>query len=533
MDVQLYVYDLSQGLARNVSAALLGIQIDAIYHTAIVMSGIEYTYDGGVKSLEPGSMGAPMEIIKLGRTDLPMDIIIEYLDSLREIYTAEAYDIFTHNCKGIPSHIVNLPDTVLNTPFGKMMRPQIEMMVKDRQSKKGGLIGLEARKAAQSNQLVKKIATRQEMDSVLAAAEDSCAVIFFTSPTCRPCKALYPVYDELAAEVENKAYLTIVDISTAFDVAAKYEIKATPTFVTFLHGQEDGRWSGGDARTLRGNVKALVQSAWPPHLHESLRLPTLRSADARPLASKLGSLAEEAAPQGLIKFLSAREHDGAAEATLPDLAQFSKYILTATSKHPPEIMFMIVDLLRAAMSDLRVSGYYAEEKDHITIAQLISYVNSLKNCPYALRLVALQLSCNLFSSPLYPQHILCCRMLTEPIVQLITTSLLDDTHHNVRVAAASLSFNIATANSSSRSKQRREALPEGDQVEIAASLLEAIEVEAESSEALKGYLLAFGNFVFCAPKNGELVDLLKTMDAQSTVLNKKKLFSQGVTSSRD
>ena len=94
MDVQLYVYDLSNGLARNISAALLGIQVDAVYHTAVVFGGVEYTYDGGIKSLEPGkSMGPPMEIIDLGETNLPMDIIMEYLDSLREIYTAEVWMI--------------------------------------------------------------------------------------------------------------------------------------------------------------------------------------------------------------------------------------------------------------------------------------------------------------------------------------------------------------------------------------------------------------------------------------------------------
>jgi len=46
MNVQLYVYDLTRGMAREVSAAFLGIQIDAVYHTAIVMGGIEYVYDG-------------------------------------------------------------------------------------------------------------------------------------------------------------------------------------------------------------------------------------------------------------------------------------------------------------------------------------------------------------------------------------------------------------------------------------------------------------------------------------------------------
>jgi hypothetical protein len=44
MDVQLYVYDLSQGIANQFSFILLGTYIEAVYHTSIVMEGIEYTY---------------------------------------------------------------------------------------------------------------------------------------------------------------------------------------------------------------------------------------------------------------------------------------------------------------------------------------------------------------------------------------------------------------------------------------------------------------------------------------------------------
>jgi len=91
MDIQLYVYDLSRGLARNLSAGLLGIQIDAIYHTSIVMEGVEYTYDGGIKTVRPGEthLGQPLQILNLGKTDLPMDVIMEYLESLKGIFTAE------------------------------------------------------------------------------------------------------------------------------------------------------------------------------------------------------------------------------------------------------------------------------------------------------------------------------------------------------------------------------------------------------------------------------------------------------------
>lgn len=575
MDVQLYVYDLSNGLARNISAALLGIQVDAVYHTAVVFGGVEYTYDGGIKSLEPGkSMGPPMEIIDLGETNLPMDIIMEYLDSLREIYTAEvrmylspqtscislltdkqAYEMFTHNCnnfsndfatfllgRGIPEYIVNLPDHVLNTPFGRMMKPQIDMFVKERQAKRdGGLVGMgrdgQSTKAPSiPSTVVEKATTQQALSRLLTDSKDSCAVVFFTSTGCGPCTALYPIYEELAAEFKNKSTFIIVDISVLYDIATKYEIRATPTFITFLHGEKENRWSGADVNTLRSNVNLLTQMAWPQHAHTSLRLPTLRGASTKPvmyskvppfskLKAKMGPVADDPALEGLMHFVAAREADGAAESTLPDLAQFSKFLRLAPKKLPPEFMFMIVDLLRAALVDPRLSGYYAEEKDHSTVVHLLTYINSLDDCPYALRLVALQLVCNLFSSPLYPQHILCCNPLTESIIQLITTSLLDDTHHNVRVAAASLSFNIAVANSICRSEKNHEALPEGAQVELAASLLEAIGAEENSPEALKGYLLAFGYLVYCAPKSGELVDLLKSMDAQSTILAKKKLFA--------
>jgi hypothetical protein len=92
MDVHLLVYDLSRGLARQMSLGLLGFQLDAIYHTAIQLNGREYVYDGNIVAIRPGSshLGQPMQKLHLGTTELPMDVIEEYLDSLREIYTVEA-----------------------------------------------------------------------------------------------------------------------------------------------------------------------------------------------------------------------------------------------------------------------------------------------------------------------------------------------------------------------------------------------------------------------------------------------------------
>ena len=85
------MYDLSGGLARQMSMGILGFQLNAIYHTSIEIGGREYVYDGGIIAITPGSShhGRPLEKIRLGITNLPMDVIHEYLDSVRSIFTAE------------------------------------------------------------------------------------------------------------------------------------------------------------------------------------------------------------------------------------------------------------------------------------------------------------------------------------------------------------------------------------------------------------------------------------------------------------
>lgn len=91
MDVHLLVYDLSRGLARQMSLGLLGFQLDAVYHTSIELQGREYVYDGGIISIVPGTshLGQPLERLHLGKTHLPMDVIGDYLESIRSIFTIE------------------------------------------------------------------------------------------------------------------------------------------------------------------------------------------------------------------------------------------------------------------------------------------------------------------------------------------------------------------------------------------------------------------------------------------------------------
>jgi hypothetical protein len=276
--------------------------------------------------------------------------------------------------------------------------------------------------------------------------------------------------------------------------------------------------------------------AWPPHPHQALNLPSVSNPDAKPvifskvpplakLLAKMGPTSSDPAIQSVKTFIETRAASGPAEATLPDVSSFTSVVRTSLTSLPTDTLFTLVDLVRCALIDPRFSAVLAEEKDHLTIVSILQHVNSLNGdkCPYALRLVTLQLACNLFSSNLYADAVLEHDPLRSAVTQLISTSFLDDGHNNVRVAAASLLFNVALANSKKRRDGPGDGLPEGDQVELAASVLEAITQEEKSGEALEGMLLALGLLVYRAPLDGELVALLRTMDAEDLVLGRGKV----------
>ncbi|TDZ74121.1 Desumoylating isopeptidase 1 [Colletotrichum trifolii] len=559
MDVHLLVYDLSRGLARQMSQGMLGFHLDAIYHTSIQLNGREYVYDGGIVDILPGSshLGQPMERIFLGRTELPKEVIEEFLDSLRPIFTVEAYDLWKHNCnnfsdsfaqfllgKGIPEHIIKMPDAVLSSPIGRMLMPQLNQTI-NATRQNGSILGIQnqslptngfrpAAQPAKPQPKVKVAHSSQELDSALESAKESCAVVYFTSATCPPCRVIAPVFDDLSAEAGDRATFIKVDVAQLTPLPGKNYPRATPTFVTYLHGEKENEWAGADSAALRGNVQLLLQIAWPRHPHESLNLPSFSHPNAQPvlyskvppldkLLAKMGSAASDSAIQELKKFIESRHQQGAATTVVPDLANLSVFFRRSIHSLPAEVLFPIVDLFRCALVDARLSGYFAEEKGHQTVLAILDYVNSHSECPYALRLVTLQMACNLFSTPLYPEEILRNESLRAPIIQLISSSFLDDSHNNIRVSASSLLFNVALANNKAR-RDARNVIPDGDSVELAASVLEAIGQEESSPEALQGMLLALGNLMYCAPSDSEVADLLRTMDAEDAILGKKKQF---------
>ncbi|EAU88372.1 thioredoxin family protein [Coprinopsis cinerea okayama7 len=339
--VKLYVYDLSNGMAKQLSRQLTGRQIDGIWHTSVVVFGKEVFYGQGISITEPGKShhGAPLEILDMGETSLDEDTFDEYLSELKEHYTADKYHLlefncnsFTNDCIGfltggtIPSYIKDLPTDFLSTPFGASLRPTIDAMYRrpapgaapvppptnagqgpmDVQMA-GALLQAAAAMASQqqtsgyaqpsghSSQATNAIAgpihiitNAPNFNSFIKSHK--AAVAFFTSQTCPPCRMIEPVFERLSEEKgvqvdRDGAGFAKIDlgVGSANMLAGQYGVRATPTFLFFLNGEKVEEVKGADAGELRTQVDLLLFQAYPPHPHTSIATPTIKALSLNPI----------------------------------------------------------------------------------------------------------------------------------------------------------------------------------------------------------------------------------------------------------
>ena len=143
--VVLALYDLSQGMAAQMSQQFLGMQIDMIPHTGVVVYGKEYFFGGGIQALPHAQFVAshmpPVKMIPMGNTEIPKATFEEFLQNIRPRFTQQTYDLIRNNCnnfsdavcqflvgKSVPEEITGLPDRVFSSPMGQMLRPMVEQM---------------------------------------------------------------------------------------------------------------------------------------------------------------------------------------------------------------------------------------------------------------------------------------------------------------------------------------------------------------------------------------------------------------------
>eukprot|EP00249_Psilotum_nudum_P011338 c23110_g1_i1 orf=340-1248(-) len=280
--VTLNVYDLSQGLARQLSATFLGKTIEGIWHTGVVVYGFEYFFGGGIQSCPEGKTpyGTPQKVIELGYTQVPKEMFEEYLQEISPRYTAGTYSLMHHNCNnfseevsqflvgvGIPEFILHLPHEVTNSPVGAVIMPMIQQF--ETIIRYGGvpqvphMISPQAVPNFGHIQIPSALASTSQVDSTLQP------------------KASHKISSEEVISVVSPAEGSVWEVSSR-DLSAEKTVES-PTKHSGLEGRSDEPNMVNDAL---GQARARVQEEITREFAVLMARGTLRASEAAALATR-------------------------------------------------------------------------------------------------------------------------------------------------------------------------------------------------------------------------------------------------------
>lgn len=88
---------------------------------------------------------------------------------------------------------------------------------------------------------------------------DKPVLVDFWAEWCGPCKALSPVLDEIASEMNGKANVVKVNVDQASDLAQKFGIRGIPTLIFFKNGEVKSTLVGNQPKAeIVKNITSLI-----------------------------------------------------------------------------------------------------------------------------------------------------------------------------------------------------------------------------------------------------------------------------------
>jgi hypothetical protein len=200
--VELLLYDISDGISKRVSWALLGREFEAIYHSSVLVFGFEYWYGGrvfktrppctrcfgnplaqsDVAPLKPSTYLPDIMSVHLGYTMTTADEFKQFLGkNLAKKYRRDNYDVLKNNCNcfsneavgfltgsHIPEDVLNLPELVMATTTAKFLRPLLNRWLGGFGAACGGEGGIENAEDDEAGAAVHPEAIAEHADAELA-----------------------------------------------------------------------------------------------------------------------------------------------------------------------------------------------------------------------------------------------------------------------------------------------------------------------------------------------------------------------------